>query len=368
MKKIYSSIIIVLLLLSLSSSGQDKDNKGLFSWLPKGVTLSAYFDGYISYDNDKGDTLRKFSTAAPYRNEFRVNLVMGALRYEAKHVRGNLAIQFGDIPLLNWPQTPNKYIKYVQEANAGISPRRGVWLDAGYFLTHIGAEGIIPKDNFFQTMALCSYFQPFFQSGVQLSYTGKKFYGAAMVLHGYNLFTDNNKNKSLAIQLGYIPNKYAEITYNNIIGNEMPEGTPGKTRIYNDLVVKISPAKKLEMILCGDFCLQEKSKLTDSNASANMFSGFLSMRYKAAKRVYLSLRGEIYQDKDGIMSGVFENSDSVLSGLKAFGVTAGVEYDPKKNVYFRLEGRYLMTDSKQKIFFNSENSRVESVLSAGIGF
>ncbi len=364
-KTLTLTFIVIMIFLNLSASAQDK---GLFFWLPKGFTVSGYIDDYISYDSDKGDPLRKFSAIAPYRDEFRVNMVMGALRYAAKHLRGNLAVQFGDIPILNWPQGPNKYVKYIRECNAGISPGKNVWLDAGYFVTHIGGEATIPKYNYFQSLSLCTHYEPFFQSGVTLSYTGKKFYGAAMVLHGYNLYTDNNKNKSFGIQLGYKPNKYAEIIYSNIAGNEMPSGTSGKTRIYNDLVVKIYPAKKLDVILCGDFCIQEKSKIADSNASANMFSGYLSFRYKAYKRVSLSARGEIFQDKDGILSGVFYNSDSVLTGLKAFGVSLGMEYDPLDNVYFRLEGRYLITDSKQRIFFNSSNSRVEAILSGGIEF
>ena len=242
-----------------------------------------------------------------------------------------------------------------------------MWLDAGYFLTHIGGEGLIPMYNYFQSFALCTYFEPLYQSGVKLSFTGKNFYGALMVLNGYNVLADNNMNKSFGLQLGYKAGTKADITYNNITGNEMPSGTPGKTRIYNNLVIKLFPAKKLDVILCGDLCVQEKSSL-DSVSSGTMFSAFVSLRYKASKHFSVSARGELYQDKDGILSGIITDSDGNLTGLKASGVSIGVEYNPLSNSYFRLESRYLIADSKQKIFYESKTNRAEVILSGGIEF
>lgn len=340
---------------------------GIFAGISEKLTIEGYADTYVSYDNDKGDFLRKFSAIAPYRDEFRMNMVMLAMRYSSKRVRGTVAIHFGDISKINWPAAPNDYLQYIQEGNVGVSSGKNVWIDGGYFLTHIGGEGIIPMYNYFQSLALCTYYEPVYQSGIRLSYTGDKFYGAAMVLNGYNVFTDNNKNKSAGLQLGYNFGK-VDITYNNIIGNEMPAGTEGKVRIYNNLVLKFYPGKKLDIILCGDFSTQEKSQISDSTATASMFSAFLSLRYKPAKKFSMSLRGEIFQDKDGFLSGVITDSDGKLTGLKASGVSFGVEYNPVKNSYFRLETRYLMTDSKQKIFFENNNTRVEVILSGGVAF
>jgi hypothetical protein len=362
------TFIVLLIFFNSSAFAQQKGANGLLGGLPEGLSINGYVDAYISYDNDKGNLLRQFSAIAPFRDEFRLNLVMASLRYEAKKIRGNLALQFGDIPKVNWPQAPNEYLQYIQEGNIGISPGKNYWLDAGYFLTHIGGESIIPQYNFFESLSLCTHYEPFYQSGLKFSYTGKKFYGAVMILNGFNVFADNNKNKSFGLQLGYIPNKKMDITYNNVTGNEMPAGTPGRTRIYNNLVVKIYPAKKLDVILCGDFCTQEQSKITDSSASASMFSGFLSLRYRVAKKISVSARAEIFQDKDGILSGIFTGSNSSLTGLKASGFSLGVEYAPTDNAYFRIEGRYLTTDSNQKIFFESKDSRVEAILSGGIEF
>lgn len=361
-------IIIVLMISIISASAQEKKNTGFFAGWPEELTLSGYADVYYAYDNDKSTSLRQFSVIAPYRDEFRINLAMLALRYNSKMVRSNVVVQFGDVPRYNWPQSPNEYLQYIQEANIGVSPAKNSWIDAGYFLTHIGGEGIIPKYNFFTSISLCTFYEPIYQSGIKYSYSGKKFYTSLMLLNGYNVLADNNKNKSFGIQLGYKPSDKADITFNNITGNEMPTGIAARTRIYNNLVVKLYPSKKLDVILCGDYCMQEKSKINDADASGSMFSAFASMKYRASKNVSLMLRGEIFQDKDAIMSPGFLMSDSTFSGLKAFGVTGGIEYNPVSNSYFRIEGRYLAADKDQKLFYEGENTRFEVILSGGVEF
>lgn len=371
---IFISAVIIIFLGNVSYSQQtkagnpDKDKKSIFdNLLPKGFTISAYIDTYAAYDTDKGEPLRKFSAIAPYRDEFRLNMISLGIRYSKKRVRGNFVVQFGDIPKVNWPVEPN-YIKYIQEVNGGFSPKKGLWIEGGFFFTHIGGEGGIPRYNYFQSMALCTYFEPLYQSGLRVSYTGKKFYGSVMALQGYNMLIDNNKNKSFALQLGYKLGKNVEMTYNNIAGNEMPEGEPFKMRLYNNLVTKIYAGKKTEIIVTVDHCLQQKSKLADSTKMAHMFSGFASVKHKAAKRFYIMARGEFFYDKDGILSGEITTDDASLTGLKAIGFTAGVEYNPYKNSYVRLESRFLYLDKKQTIFSNSKNYRTEVILSGGIEF
>lgn len=368
MKNIQLIIVSILLLASGNAFSQNGGFNGLFAGLPEELTISGYVDAYIAYDNDKGNPVRQFSVIAPYRDEFRINLAMLSFRYASKRIRGNAVIQFGDIPKINWPQAPNEYLQFIQEANIGISPVKNSWIDAGYFLTHIGGEGIIPKYNFFTSVSLCTYYEPIYQSGIKYSYTGNKFYTSLMLINGYNVLADNNKNKSFGLQVGFKPNDKLDISLNNITGNEMPDGTPGKTRIYNNLVVKLFPSKKVDVIICGDICMQEKTKIDDSTAMGMMFSGFASVKFKAAKNISLSVRGEYFQDNDAVMTPVFVNSEGKSSGLKAYGVTGGIEYNPVPNSYFRIEGRYLNSDKDQKIFYDAKNSRFEAILSGGIEF
>jgi hypothetical protein len=361
-------ILVFVLLIASNLQLDAQTTSGLINGLPDGLTINGYIDTYISYDNDKsGETLRQFSATAPFRDEFKLNMAFIAARYSGEKVRGNLVIQYGDIPQINWPSDQ----KYIQEANIGFRPVKNFWIDAGYFLTHIGAESIIPQNNYFTSLALCTYAEPFFQSGIRFTYSkSENFTGQIHLLNGYNVFTDNNHNKSIGMTLDFKPAKKIEFIFNNIMGNEIPSGLPGKTRIYNNLVVKYNPSKKLEMLLCADYCTQEKSKISDTTAPANMFSSFASLRYRFNKHFAASARFEQFQDKEGIMLGIIGDPASIEpKGLTALGGTIAIEYNVVENSYFRIEGRYLKTESK--VFSNNSGAtdkRLEVILSSGILF
>ena len=329
-------------------------------------SISGYVDTYYAWDDDKnGNPIRQFSSTVPYREEFRLNIAQVSLKYNDAKVRGMLTLHYGDIPSVNWPQNQ----QFIQEAFAGFSPAKNLWVDAGYFLTHIGAEGLLPKGNFFNTLALPTYYEPFFQSGVRVSYEfSPKVYGSLHLLNGYNVFADNNKNKTAGITLGVKPAKNIEIIYNNLIGNEISFGSEGKTRMYNNLVFKYSPSSKVDFLLGADLAFQEKSSLTDSTASATMYSGLAAVKFKITKKFSASLRGEIFNDKNGFLSGVYTDNTGKQTGLIAYGVTLGIEVRPVDNAYFRIESRYLSAESDQKIFYENKNSRIEANTSIGIEF
>jgi opacity protein-like surface antigen len=330
------------------------------------VTFGGYVDAYYSYDNDKnGNLLRQFSSISPNREEFRLNIAQVNGSYLASNVRASLSVQYGDIPAANWPSS----MQFIQQANAGFSPVKNLWIDAGYFLTHIGAEGLLPKDNFLSSHALATYFEPFYQSGVKISYDfSPKFTACIHLLNGYNVLADNNKNKSAGITLDFKPNSKSEIIYNNLFGNEQPAGSESKVRIYNNLVFKYSLTKKLDFLAGIDYAMQEKSKIADSTSSASVFSGLAALRYKFSKKFSASIRGEMFSDENAMLSGIYADSDGKSTGLKASGVTLGLEYKPAENVFVRIETRYLNADSKLKIFYNASTSRVEATLNMSVWF
>lgn len=336
-------------------------------------SISGYADTYYAYDNDNnGNILRQFSVISPVRDQFRINLAQVTGKYINKNIRGMITLQFGDIPYYNWPQSPNQYMQYVQEANVGFSAAKNFWIDGGYFLTHIGAEGILPINNYLNTQALATYYEPIYQSGFKVSYDfSDKVYGSLYLLNGYNVLADNNLNKSGGMQLGVKPVKNLELIYNNIFGNEQPQGSEGKTRFYNNFVVKYAPIKKLDFLLGIDFATQQKSDISDSAASASLFSGLLAIRYNFVSKFYISTRGEYYEDNNGILSGLYTNNEGDLIGLKAAGIAFALEYNPTDNSYVRVDTRFLKTGNNLFIFDQTETpsqERTEVTLGAGIEF
>ena len=357
--KYLNRIFITLFLLLLISPKFSFAQEDILEYL-KNFKISTYVDVYYAYDTDKKEnyTTRQYSTLSPYRNEFRLNIAQISFKYNTDKIRGITTLQYGDIPNANWipPYTNSQFI---QEANIGFSPYKNLWIDAGYFLTHIGNESM-PKNNYFSTFAFPVYFEPFFQSGVKIGYVfSEKFYACLHILNGYNQFEDNNKNKSLGLQLAYAPNQKIKFTYNNIIGNEQPTGITGKLRVFNNLIINASPNKKIELVGNFDFCSQEGSKISDPNASAYTYGATVSGRYTFCPCFNSSLRGEFFQDLDGVLNG---------SPIRGNGITASIEYKPVDAAYLRLEYRFLNLGSDNKIFYENNNKRHEAVLSFGFEY
>ncbi len=372
-KKYFSNKCSTLFLLTLLLSADYPGLKKCEAQTDPEFKISGYADTYYAYDNDKnGSNLRQFSVISPIRDQFRINLAQVTGKYTNNNIRGTVTLQFGDIPNYNWPQSPNQYLQYIQEANVGFRPVKNLWIDGGYFLTHIGAEGILPINNYLNTQALTTYYEPIYQSGIRVAYDfSDKVYGSLYLLNGYNVLADNNLNKSGGMQLGVKPVKNLELIYNNIFGNEQPQGSEGKTRFYNNFVVKYAPIKKLDFLLGIDFATQQKSDISDSAASASLFSGLLAVRYNFVSKFYISTRGEYFEDNNGILSGLYTNNEGDLIGLKSAGIAFALEYDPTDNSYVRIDTRFLKTGNNLFIFNQTETprqERTEVTLGAGIEF
>ncbi len=328
------------------------------------VTYGGYVDTYYTHDNDLDHSLERFPGVSGKRDEFRLNIAMITVKYFKENVRGNLTLQYGDIPDLLWPSES----KYIQEANIGFAPAKNIWIDAGYFITHIGSEGIRPGENTFSANALVSFYEPSTQAGVSVTYSSKRFTGAAYLLNGYNVINDNNKNKSIGLSLSYKLFRNIEIVYNNIGGNESSDLGNQNLRLYNNFIIRGSLGPNWIFVVNNDFCMQQRSKVDDNTKMGLMFGGFVTSQYNITPKYAIALRGEYLTDIDGVMSGVYVNSLGESTGLQLFGPSLGFEYKPMDDAYFRIEGRYLKTMKNLNIFSDGRNYRVDGCLSMGVGF
>ena len=358
--KIIRTILILLLLITLSSSAFSQGKEGILKYL-ENFTISTYADAYYGWNTDKTSVYRKFDSMDQIRDQFRLNIAMLSLYYTSNIMRGIVTFHYGDYAKYNW-QTENPNI---QEANVGFQAVKGLWIDAGYFLTHIGPEGML-KNNFLNSFSLPSYYEPFYQSGVKVSYKfTDKFDASVHLINGYNVIEDNNKNKSVGVQLNYQLHDFVKLTYNNIIGNEQPSPLPGKTRVLNNFIVNYGcPCAKWDAILSGEFGTQEGSKISDNTKTAYTYGGVLSVRYRFNKKFSATVRGDFYEDLDGVYSGLITNN----AGLKGNGLTLGIEYKPIDAAYVRFQTRYLRLDESQKVFYDNTNSRTDVNIAVGFTY
>ncbi|MFA7361575.1 MAG: outer membrane beta-barrel protein [Candidatus Kapaibacterium sp.] len=358
--KLFLSVLVLISLSNLNGFSQENDISKYF----KNFSINAYIDTYYSIDNDKsaGSDPRMFDLFSPYRDQISVNIAQLSLKYNDEKIRGTFTMHFGDIPDVNW--TPVTRAKYVQEANIGFSPVKNLWIDGGYFLTHIGAESF-PRYNFFSSFSLPADYEPFLQSGLRIGYDfSEKFSASLYALNGFNMFEDNNKNKSAGMQLNYKPLPELNIVYNNIIGNEQPTGIQGKTRMLNNLIFNVYPHEKIDIVAAADFGLQEKSSMSDSTKTAYYCGASVAGRYRFSPNYSASIRGDFFQDLEGVVSLPLNNG----RGVKANSLSLGFEYKPVEKAYVRFEYRYIMMDGEQTIFEDNSNTRSEATITFGFDY
>ena len=169
--------IVVFLLPGAKCFSQANDSTSHFS-------LSAYVDAYYASYNDSLGTgsYQQFPSVSPRSNTFGLNTAMLTVQYDAKKVRGIATFHYGDIARSAWSPLFNN----IMEAHAGVRLCKKLWLDAGLFRTHFGTEGLLPKENIANSIALNTYYEPYFESGLRLNYIpSDKLSMTLYVLNGY---------------------------------------------------------------------------------------------------------------------------------------------------------------------------------------
>ena len=363
MKYILTRIYFLFLFISITVFSQDTAH------VPP-LVFSGYADAYYaSYTDSVGmGNFQKFPSISPRSQQFGLNIAMLTAKYTTDNLRGVITLHYGDIPASTWPGSMN----YIQEANIGVMLCKKLWLDGGFFRTHFGTEGLLPKENICSSISVCTYYEPYFEAGFKLNYLpSDKLAINLYVLNGYGIYVDNNYKKSIGALINYTFNDKFNVGYSNYIGDESPIGdSVDHLRIHQNLFVNGSFGK-FKFQVGGDFCMQQNSMISDPKKSASMYAGVASVKYQCCSKFAVYARGEIFDDPNGFMGGIIFDTDSMSTGYKLSGATFGVEYKPIDNAYIRLEARDLMMDSKQEIFWwdsKARSSRMEMMVHMGISF
>lgn len=336
------------------------------------LTVSGYVDVYYGYYTDSVGTgkYQKFLAISPRSNSFGVNIAQATENFTSDRIRSTATLQFGDLPTAAWSPVFN----YIQEANVGIRLAKNLWVDGGFFKTHIGTESLLPKDNITSSVSVITFYEPWWQAGARLVYTNNdnKFYGAFYVVNGYNQFVATNNKKAFGLALSYNFSDYFSIGYYNFLSDDTPDSiTTSHWRFLNNLVFNISIGKKLKIIAGADYIAQQKSELSNSSGTAVVYSCILTVKYQFAKKFGVYGRYEEYNDKNGILSGAFLDASNALEGYQIQGGTLGIEYKPIENSYVRLEGRILNSLNNLYPFYTDGNyvtNREEVMLNMGVWF
>lgn len=313
------------------------------------IIIGGYVCGYYAHYSDETespDGFVQFPTMAPRNNQFGLNLVQVSMEYRSKVLRSNITLHYGDIPESVWPRPFN----LIQEAHAGFRIVKGLWLDAGFFKTHIGLESIQPRENVTSSMAVLTFYEPYYLSGAKLTYeVNSKLSVQVNMFNGYNEYVEDNKNKALGFSALYDVNKNVSVTYNFLTCDETLDNIPVKhQRYYNNLYATFK-FSRLNLGVEANYGLQEHSLKGDTSKMATMFSGLIVARYALLKKLAMYGRGEYFSDPNQILTG------SLNIGQYIYGGTFGLEYKPASNMGLSAEGRLLQSDN---LIFRQHNYRL----------
>lgn len=245
------------------------------------------------------------------------------------------------------PDSVSDFDRYVQHASISyvVPVAKGIRLDFGKFVTHIGGETIASIKNhnyshsFFYTYAI-----PFQDTGLRIHYDWTDtFYTELYIVNGWNATSDNNKAKTFGPSIGWTPSPQFSLYLNYLVGNEQTDNDKFFTNLRHliDAQVNFAPTEQLNLHFNFDYATEEKAIAGTQDAQWYGVTGWA--RYKLTDAFEPSLRVEWYRDADGFTTGVAQDLVGVTLTL-GYKIPAG-KYG---NILIRPEYRF---DTSDKDFF-----------------
>lgn len=344
MKKIVVAVLVVLGMNWAKAQEVEKE-KSPFAF-------SGYLETYYSYDFGNPDNhLRPgFVYSHNKHNELNLNLGLVKASYVKDIVRANLALMVGTYAEYNLAAEQD-LLKNVYEANVGvkISNKHNLWIDAGILPSHIGFESAVGKDCATLTRSLLADNSPYYEAGLKIGYTSasEKWYLAALYLNGWQRIQkiEGNQTPAFGTQITYKPSSKTTLNWSTYIGNEQPDNDR-KWRYFNNFYAQFKLSDKTNVTTGFDIGAQQT--LNGSSDYDVWYSPILIVQYKPASKIQLGLRGEYYQDKQGVIIAT-----GTENGFKTVGISANLDYLIAENIMFRIEARNL--NSKDEVFLRNGN-------------
>ncbi|MGV3696433.1 porin [Flavobacterium sp.] len=344
MKKIIITAILAFGYASITAQEAEKENSPL--------TFSGYIETYYSYDFGNPDNhLRPgFAYSHNKHNELNLNLGFAKVTYAKDRIRANFALMAGTYAQYNLAAEEDA-MRNIFEANVGvkISSKHNVWVDAGIMPSHIGFESAVGKDCQTVTRSILADNSPYYEAGVKIGYTSpsERWYLAALYLNGWQRIqkVEGNQTPAFGTQVTYKPSGKTTLNWSTYIGNEQPDATR-KWRYFSNMYGQFKFSEKTNLTAGFDIGAQES--FVENGDYDVWYSPVLILQHKPTLKTQLAVRGEYYQDKQGVIIPT-----ETENGFRTFGLSANFDYLVADNVMFRVEARNLA--SKDPLFLKNGN-------------
>jgi hypothetical protein len=214
-------------------------------------------------------------------------------------------------------------------------------VDGGVYLSYIGWESWISRDNPTYTRSLVADYTPYYLSGVHL--TWQPHFGGpgrhraqqpsapltiqVHVMNGWQNISENNAGKSVGARVDWQVTPALTLVYANFIGNEQPRGTPATTRVFNQLMGRVTLTPGLSVQAQADVA---------ADGGRDWYGLVLVGRKEWSPTLAVAARLERYSDPDQaiVVTGT-------AAGLVVNGVSIGVDVGRLGGPLWRTEVRGL---------------------------
>ena len=301
---------------------------------PKPVFFG-YVGVYYGYDFNNPASLTRpgFIYSENLHNQIAVNIALLGARYTSERLRGTFAIQTGTYPDANYATEPAIF-KNIYEAWGGVRVAKHLWLDAGIFLSHIGLEGPISRDDLTLTRSIMADNTPYYEAGAKLTYDrGQKWLFSALVLNGWQVIRDRNQNEAFGTQIQFRPSSKWLLNSSTFVGEgyNQPDSVGRQLRYFHDFYVTYDPSPKWKLAAAFDAGWQAHAR--NAGGYDNWQGGALIVRRRLWARAGLVGRVEYFRDPAGVLA------PTRVGGLNTVGYSLGFDYLPVPRVILRAEAK-----------------------------
>lgn len=196
---------------------------------------------------------------------------------------------------------------------------------------------------------------PYYLSGIKTTFNPNDNLEVVIVLcNGWQRIQRLNGNSmpSLGTQLNLDLGESTTFNWSTFAGTDTPDSTRC-WRFFNNLYAESKLSEKLGIIAGFDIGAQQKMK--NSSGYNVWYSPVIIGRYSISEKFFASVRGEYYQDKDGVIVDT-----GTMSGFRTTGVSLNLDFFPFPNLMYRIEGRWF--NSKDKIFLRNQHAPINDNL------
>lgn len=300
------------------------------------LDVSAFIDVYYAHDFGRPAAKdRPFVTQAVRSGEFNVNLAHIAVAANHPDMRGRLVVQAGTAVQANYAGEPTlgansgpSLARHLEEATLGVRLGSQVWLDAGIYLSYIGAEGWVSSTNLAYTRSYVAEFSPYYLSGARLTWTpSSKVTLQAHLVNGWQIISENNDAKAFGARVDYAPGSGVTLSYAAFVGNEQAAGAESRLRLFQQVMAR-GATGRFEWMAQLDYGRQEAALET-----VDWWGGVAIASLTMDPSTRFAARIERFADPDAVVvvpaAGRFE----------ATGVSIGVDRKLSGGVLWRSELR-----------------------------